>query len=202
MSSGDRVKAAAHKFSSRCSIDWVPGIGSIARERCSTQANATCTGVTPCRSAIRPIFDERTPRPPPSGYQGRKAMPMRSQACRTSSLARLRRLYSFWTETIGAICRACSSCATVTFETPRWRIFPDRCSAASAPIGSVKGTSGSGASNWYRSTRSMRRRDKLPSSARRKCSGRPSSTQVRRVSRSRPPLVAMTRPGRRSPRRR
>src|SRR3979411_1428855 len=36
---------AASTFSSRCSIDEVPGIGSIIGERFSNQASATCLGV-------------------------------------------------------------------------------------------------------------------------------------------------------------
>jgi hypothetical protein len=37
-------------------------------------------------------------------------------------------LYSFCTETIGQMRRACSSCFTETFEMPTWRILPARCS--------------------------------------------------------------------------
>jgi len=36
---------AAATFSSRCSTELVPGMGSMTRERRSSQANATCFGV-------------------------------------------------------------------------------------------------------------------------------------------------------------
>ncbi len=36
-------------FSSRCSIDEVPGIGSISGERCSNHASATCMGLAAMR---------------------------------------------------------------------------------------------------------------------------------------------------------
>lgn len=53
---GSDIPAAA-TFSSRCCSERVPGIGSITRERESSQARATCAGVAPscsaaCRSAL------------------------------------------------------------------------------------------------------------------------------------------------------
>src|SRR5580658_6897203 len=44
-SSSFNLTDAARIFSSRCSIDAVPGIGSMIGERCSNQAKATCLGV-------------------------------------------------------------------------------------------------------------------------------------------------------------
>jgi hypothetical protein len=41
------------RFSSRCAIEEVPGIGSMAGERCSSQASAIWLGVTPWLWAIR-----------------------------------------------------------------------------------------------------------------------------------------------------
>ena len=48
--------SSAARFSRRCSIESVPGIGSITGERRSSQASAICAGVAPWRSAI---FSER-----------------------------------------------------------------------------------------------------------------------------------------------
>ena len=48
---------------------------------------------------------------------------------------------------IGVMERATSSCATVTFEMPIWRILPARCKSESAPTDSINGTFGSGAWN-------------------------------------------------------
>jgi hypothetical protein len=38
--------ATAPMFSSKCETDDVPAIGNMIRERCSSQASATCIGVT------------------------------------------------------------------------------------------------------------------------------------------------------------
>jgi protease I len=45
--------SAASTFSSRWATLAVPGIGSITGERCSSQASASCEGVTPSLSLIR-----------------------------------------------------------------------------------------------------------------------------------------------------
>src|SRR6202021_1864220 len=42
------VTSAAFKFSSRCAIEDVPGIGSITGERCSSHASDNCETVAPC----------------------------------------------------------------------------------------------------------------------------------------------------------
>jgi len=47
-----RIDADA-RFSSRCAIDEVPGIGSMAGERCSSQASAIWLGVATWLWAIR-----------------------------------------------------------------------------------------------------------------------------------------------------
>ena len=44
---------AAATFSSRCSIEFVPGIGTIAGERCSSHASAICAAVAPWALATR-----------------------------------------------------------------------------------------------------------------------------------------------------
>jgi hypothetical protein len=46
-SSSVNRKEAACTFSSRCSIEDVPGIGSITGDRFNSQASATCLGVLP-----------------------------------------------------------------------------------------------------------------------------------------------------------
>ena len=59
-SSSLSVSSAAATFSSRCSTDEVPGIGSITGERASSQASATWPGVASW--ALRDLV-ERTARP-------------------------------------------------------------------------------------------------------------------------------------------
>src|SRR6266849_4890016 len=59
----------ASMFSSRCSTEEVPGIGSVNGERCSNQASATCMGLAPCASATRWTVCCAT-LPAPSGNQG------------------------------------------------------------------------------------------------------------------------------------
>jgi hypothetical protein len=51
-SSAVSSSSAAATFSSRCSTELVPGIGSITGARASSQANATCPGVASCATAI------------------------------------------------------------------------------------------------------------------------------------------------------
>jgi hypothetical protein len=145
MSSGLSSMAAAATFSSRWVTDDVPGIGTITGERCNSQARASCDGVTPCRSAAEASADTS---PLPTGAHGMKASPRWVQASRTGSASRAVALYRFWTDTMVATADAASSWATVTFESPRWRILPWSCSSLSAPTDSSIGTCGSTRWNW------------------------------------------------------
>lgn len=47
-----RATDAAAMFSSRCSTEDVPGIGSMIGERASSQASANCDGLAWCAAAI------------------------------------------------------------------------------------------------------------------------------------------------------
>src|SRR5207244_12617190 len=70
-----RIDADA-RFSSKCAIEEVPGIGSMAGERCNSQASAIWPGVAPWLWAIRASAEFRLASlPAASGYQGIKAMP-------------------------------------------------------------------------------------------------------------------------------
>jgi hypothetical protein len=70
-----RIDADA-RFSSRCAIEEVPGIGSMAGERCSSQASAIWLGVAPWLWAIRASGEfGLASLPAANGYQGIKAMP-------------------------------------------------------------------------------------------------------------------------------
>ena len=76
-SSGKRWEAAA-MFCSRCSIEEVPGMGSIMGDRRRSQASAICVGLALCACAIRLSTSPAT-LPAPSGNQGIKAISLRSQ---------------------------------------------------------------------------------------------------------------------------
>src|SRR5207253_5590965 len=70
-----RIDADA-RFSSRCAIEEVPGIGNMAGERCSSQVSAIWLGVAPWLWAIRASGEfGLASLPAASGYQGIKAMP-------------------------------------------------------------------------------------------------------------------------------
>ena len=74
-----RIDADA-RFSSRWAIEEVPGIGSMAGERCSSQASAIWLGVAPWLRAIRASGEfGLASLPAASGYQGIKAMPAPAQ---------------------------------------------------------------------------------------------------------------------------
>src|SRR5919198_1188822 len=67
--------SSAARFSRRCSIDSVPGIGSITAERCSSQASLTAFSDTPRRVAAAVTPGPPAPR---SGKYGTNGMPSRS----------------------------------------------------------------------------------------------------------------------------
>jgi hypothetical protein len=74
-----RIDADA-RFSSRCAIEEVPGIGSMAGDRCSSQASAIWLGVAPWLWTIRASGElGLASLPAASGYQGIKAMPAAAQ---------------------------------------------------------------------------------------------------------------------------
>src|SRR6202049_1685257 len=77
-SSSDKRREVAATFCSRCSIEEVPGMGSIMGERCSNQASATFVGLALCACAIRLSTSPAT-LPAPNGNQGIKAIPLRWQ---------------------------------------------------------------------------------------------------------------------------
>ena len=84
---------AAAKFSSRCSIEDVPGIGSITGERASSHASAICAGVASCSRAIRSSGPpDSASLPVASGNQGMKPIRASSHAWSTSSQWRSVRL--------------------------------------------------------------------------------------------------------------
>ena len=61
------------RFSSKCAIEEVPGIGSMAGERCSSQASAIWPGVAPWLWAIRASGEfALASLPAASWYQGRR----------------------------------------------------------------------------------------------------------------------------------
>jgi hypothetical protein len=65
-------------FSSRCSTEDVPGIGSMIGERCRSQAKATCIRVLPCAFATLCRVSPAT-LPDPNGNHGMNAIPFCSQ---------------------------------------------------------------------------------------------------------------------------
>src|SRR5215831_11306678 len=84
---------ADERFSSRCAIEEVPGIGSMAGERCSSQASAIWLGVTPWLWAIRTSREFGVASlPAASGYQGIKAIPASAHRSISRSDDRSRRL--------------------------------------------------------------------------------------------------------------
>ena len=70
-SASPRFSSSAARFSRRCSIERVPGIGTTTGERCSSQASLTVVSGTPSRAAAaatpgprtvqREVRDERDP---------------------------------------------------------------------------------------------------------------------------------------------
>src|SRR5713226_2835159 len=77
-SSSARRREAAATFCSRCSIEEVPGMGSIMGYRLRSQASAICVGLARRACAIRLSTSPAT-LPAPSGNQGIKAISLRSQ---------------------------------------------------------------------------------------------------------------------------
>src|SRR5262249_45435325 len=69
---------AARTFSSRCSIEEVPGMGNVTGDRFSSQARAICFGVLRWFCAILSSSIPPT-LPDPSGNHGMNAIPLRSQ---------------------------------------------------------------------------------------------------------------------------
>src|SRR5580658_5780442 len=83
-SAGVRVRSTAWAESVMDSGRLAPGIGITTGDLASIQARVTCCGETPCASATWPnaacLVPRRAARPiPPSGLQGRKAMPSSAQ---------------------------------------------------------------------------------------------------------------------------
>src|SRR6202140_3509537 len=76
-SSSVKRREAAATFCSRCSIEEVPGMGSMLGDRRRSQANAICVGPAWCAWAIRLSTSPAT-LPAPNGNQGIKAVPLRS----------------------------------------------------------------------------------------------------------------------------
>src|ERR1044071_1415172 len=66
---------AAARFSRRCASDEVPGISRMLRERCSSQASASCIGVTSSDAAAASSADDCSGLKPPSGKNGTYAIP-------------------------------------------------------------------------------------------------------------------------------
>src|SRR5260370_2241596 len=83
-SSSDKWRETAATFCSRCSIEEVPGIGSMMGDRRRSQASATCMGLALCACAIW-LSTSPAILPAPSGNQGIKAIPWRSQYSTTQS---------------------------------------------------------------------------------------------------------------------
>ena len=76
----------AATFSSRCSTEDVPGIGSITGERASSHASAICAGVASCAWATLSSGPPGSAsRPVASGNQGMNPIPASSHASSTSS---------------------------------------------------------------------------------------------------------------------
>src|ERR1700675_2220458 len=77
-SSSDRRREAAATFCSRCSTEEVPGMGSIMGDLCINQARAFFVGLA---LRVCAIWLSTSPAtfPAPKGYQGIKAIPLRSQ---------------------------------------------------------------------------------------------------------------------------
>ena len=70
----------AAMFSSRCATDFVPGIGTIAGERRSSQARASWPGVAPYSlAALARTLSGPASLPMAIGFHGMNAMPSRSQ---------------------------------------------------------------------------------------------------------------------------
>ncbi len=69
--SSDNSTDAAAQFSARCSIEPVPGIGTMTGERCNNHASDTCAGAAPSSAATLPSAP-RDPRccPAAIGSQG------------------------------------------------------------------------------------------------------------------------------------
>src|SRR5579875_991666 len=188
---GQDRRPAAAAFSAACDGEPVPGIGRICGDLASIQASTTWRADAPSRRAA--AATPALPSASCTGAQGRNASCSCSHRSTIDSERRSAALYLFCTETIGTIRCASRSSASVTLETPMWRILPSSFSSDSAPIDSASGTSGSTRWNWYSGIWSSRSRRRLPSQASRRCSGRPSGTQRFGPGRSRPPLVAITR---------
>ena len=80
---------AAATSSSRCSIEFVPGIGTIAGERCSSQASEICAAVAPWALATGSHGPEvSATRPAARGYHGMYASPSRSHRSTSASSSR------------------------------------------------------------------------------------------------------------------
>src|SRR6202158_5507251 len=90
-SSSDKRTEAAATFCSRCSIEEVPGIGSMTGDRRRSQASATCMGVAWCAFAIWLSTSPAT-LPAPNGNQRIKTIPLRSQHYTTWSHSRSAKL--------------------------------------------------------------------------------------------------------------
>ncbi len=141
---GVRWRSGAAAESRTVSGRLEPGIGTTTGDVASIHARHTRCGLTPCASAIRANAACRVPRPeasemPPSGLQGRKAMPSSSHSRSSGSLERNAGENWFCTDTsrpprISSACRIWPGSA---LEMPAIRILPASSSSRRAPIESA-----------------------------------------------------------------